>query len=1769
MPESLHMDAAAPKPPAAAALPPAVTALLDDALLLDLEVHPDGRLLEIGAVLGEASFHRAGRIDVRAACAQLGAFAQGARYVLGHNLLDHDLPVLRGLAPDCPVLRLPALDTLYLSPLAFPENPYHALVKDYKLVGASRNDPLADARLAGQVLREQCQALAGQAAGDPDWIDLLHWLYRDARPGADGVAPDGFLALWRALGAQPGADGKALLRRQVEGRVCASGWADALTPLLNEPRERHLIGWLMAWLRVAGGNSVLPPWLRRTFPVVPATITALRETPCTDPGCTWCRDAHDPQRQLRRWFGYPAFRAEPATADGASLQAAIVGHGLGGGSLLGILPTGGGKSLCFQVPALTRYRNRGALTLVISPLRALMKDQVDGLNRRVGLDVAGALYGDLTLPERSALRERVRLGDIALLYVAPEQFRNPGFAPLLAQREIAAWVFDEAHCLSKWGHDFRTDYLYCATFIREWTQRQGGGPGRTPAPVHALTATAKPEVIAEIREHLRRELGLELALYAGGVERDNLRFEVQELSPPEKYGRLHGLLRERLGTGEGAAVVYCASRKGSEETAQFLAGQSWSAAAFHAGLPAPDKRMIQDDFLNGVLRVICATNAFGMGIDKDNVRLVVHADVPGSLENYLQEAGRAGRDRAPADCVLLYTADDIERQFRMGAQDRLAQRDIAGILRVLRRLQGRRGEEPVVVTSGELLRDESLEIGFTAGDRSADTRVRTAIAWLERSGYVRRDDNHIGSYAGRPRVRSLAEARERMAALDLPVRERLRWEAVLEALWAADPDGGLSTDVLALLPELQPVEGEPRVEVLRVLDAMEQARLLESGLQFSAWLRPRSAGSAPGAKRRLEALATIERALLEQLDTAAPDTSPEDWLPLELRLLNQRLLDAGHQDSDPELLRKLLKGLAQDGLGLARRQKASLMLRAAGQGRLYVRVQRRWTDIRTIAGIRQGLAGVILDVLLARVPAGASGEVLVAFALEDLRAAVGTDLLGCQLKDPLAAIERALLHLHEQGVIVLQQGLGVFRNAMSIRVLPEAKGRRYNAGDYAPLGEHYRERVLQVHVMAEYARLALAGMHRALEFVRHYFTLERSAFLRRYFAGREEELKIQTSPATFRAIVDALGNPEQQAIVAAAGERNLLVLAGPGSGKTRVVVHRIAWLLRVQRVPARAMLVLCYNRSAALELRRRLAALVGPEARGVTVQTFHGLALALTGHAFDGRAREAIDFEALIRDATALLRGERELIGASGDELRERLLAGYRHILVDEYQDIDSAQYELVAALAGRTLDDPDRKLAILAVGDDDQNIYAFRDTDVGFIRRYGDDYAADTHRLVENHRSSGHIVDAANRLIAHNTGRMKAGFPGRVDRARRDAPAGGVWAVRDPLAQGRVQVLHVADRYAQAACLVAELQRLRTLDPTLAWSDCAVLARTHEELCPVRAALEALAVPVARGRERDGLPSPWAVREIAALCDELRGQGFASVDPRARAAQLPPALPWTAGLRRLFEGLALESGATGLTGSDDDGAHAAADAGVPAACVLDALVQWLEDARQGLHGGEGVYLDTAHSAKGQEFRAVAVLGDWRPRGTDSDPEAERRLYYVAMTRAREILLLCARTDTPAPMLALLDGDSRFDRRDPPLAALTGQVLRRRYELLGLEDVYLSYAARQPAGAPIHRALAAAQPGDALRLVADGEHLYLLDAAGDCLARLSQAGTGRWRERLDRVLRVTLLALVVRRREDEDAAYRDRSKRESWLVPVAEVMLDGMNRPGNREDPLG
>lgn len=1722
-------------------------------LAVDLETKGE-TIYRIGALSGAGKFERKGRFAAAQALAELDRLAADCRFLLGHNLLGFDLPLLRRFFPHLNLLKKPVIDTLFLSPLAFPENPYHRLVKDYKLVRDSLNDPVADARLALTLFRDQWQSFAQLAKMGRIQVLSLYRYCLQSRLFDTASDADGFGALFDGLGVPVIDEDRArdAFCSITEGRACRTAARNLASGAGRGSEYWPALAYCTAWLQVAGSISVLPPWVRHRFPKVVDILRNLREIPCNDPGCEYCRTVHNSTLQLKRYFGFDSFRPSHAQVpDGESLQKAIVEGGLGGEPLLAILPTGGGKSLCYQLPALVRHFRRGLLTVVISPLQALMKDQVDNLVEKTGSPTAAALNGLLTPPERGDVLERVRLGDIAILYVAPEQLRNRSFRKIISEREIGCWVFDEAHCLSKWGHDFRPDYLYAGRFIREFAESHGS----PVPPVACFTATAKMEVKQEIVEFFERELGQSLHVLEGNVERENLSFEVQTVNGPEKSARLHDILSERL-PETGSAVIYAATRRNAEDLASYLELKGWSVEAFHAGLSVPEKRRIQESFVSGETRVICATNAFGMGIDKEDVRLVIHAQIPGSLENYLQEAGRAGRDLRQAECILLYDEHDVETQFRLGALSELKQRDIAQILRGLRR--ARRSErDDIVLTAGELLRAEEVQATFGTDDLQHDTKVKTAVAWLERSGFLQRNENNTRVFQGKVLVRSMDEARERIAALNLSKYQRRRWLTLLQAFINADSGRGLSADELAELPGLKTdrdTSGPQReqvesgsLSVIRTLHDMAQAGLIKQGLQLTAYVRHKTKSHS---QLFFEKICDLERAMLNIMREMAPDAAEQDWLDLSLRKLNQRLLDEGHDGSSPPTLLNLLKSLRLDGRGLAG-SRGSLELIQVDRNFHRVRLQRSWDALAATAERRRRVAKTVLDTIMSKVPdsAPASASYLVSFTSDDLLRAVRLNIyLAGLLNDPLAAIDRALMFLHEQKVIALQHGLAVFRQAMTIRILSDSRGRKYTKGDFEPLGLHYKERTLQIHVMTEYARLGLEKIRQALELVLAYFTLDRIAFIRRYFPGRRELLERATSQESYRRIVEDLANPAQMQLVTADEDRNILILAGPGSGKTRTVVHRCAYLIRVRRVQARSVLVLCFNRSAATALRRRLFELIGDDANGVTVKTYHSLAMILTGASFADRAErglnEKIRFDDLIRDAVKLLRGEREITGIEADEIRERLLDGYNHILVDEYQDIDQDQYNLVSALAGRTVEDAEGKLSILAVGDDDQNIYTFRGANVGFIRRFQSDYQAGIHYLLENYRSTGHIIAAANQLIGHNRDRMKTEREIRINTSRSKDPAGGRWAEIDPLIEGKVQLFEVADASRQAAVLAGEIERLRRLDPTLTWTDCAVLSRTREALHPVRALLEQHRIPVTWTVDRDKVPRLYRIREIAGFLDVLKEKRKELTTAGGLISELHQRFPdeaetpWVSMLENLLQSFREETG----------------DVELPVERAIEYLYETLTEQRRDHSFGGGVCLSTVHGAKGMEFNHVFMLDDgWAGGRTIQEEEEERRTYYVGMTRARETLSLfeCGRQKNPHTGLLTTDAVAR--RRVSSTGASAAGIIDKRYELLGMEDIYLDFAARYASRHKIHAHLAGLRAGDAVTLKPRGGKLEVVDGEGCCIAQLSKAASKLWLSRLAQIEQVKVIGLLVRRQDDSKEGYLSSCACDKWELPWLEI----------------
>lgn len=410
---------------------------------------------------------------------------------------------------------------------------------------------------------------------------------------------------------------------------------------------------------------------------------------------------------LKKYFGYDSFRGP---------QEEIIRHVHAGGHALVIMPTGMGKSLCYQIPALMAADDSTLppVTLVLSPLIALMKDQVDALQER-GIK-ATFINSSLRRQERESRYRAVADGQYDLLYVTPERFRKQEFLDVIARRHVRLLAVDEAHCISEWGHDFRPDYTRLAE-LRALLHNP---------PTIALTATATPDVQTDII----RQLGLQpqdITLYHEGINRPNLQLLVEDVwDADEKQQHIADIAARWLTPDStGSGIVYFTLIRTLEEFSERLRKRGVDHVCYHGDLERRTRRRIQDDFMTGDCRLVLATNAFGMGVDKEDIRFVVHADVPGSMESYYQEIGRAGRDGRPAECVLLYDQRDLNTQMEF---IRWSNPDADFYEQVYTHLKN--DQEQIRAFGIEWLRERLCH------RQRHDRRVETVLAMLQRYGVI-------------------------------------------------------------------------------------------------------------------------------------------------------------------------------------------------------------------------------------------------------------------------------------------------------------------------------------------------------------------------------------------------------------------------------------------------------------------------------------------------------------------------------------------------------------------------------------------------------------------------------------------------------------------------------------------------------------------------------------------------------------------------------------------------------------------------------------------------------------------------------------------------------------------------------------------------------------------------------------------------------------------------------------------------------------------------
>ncbi len=1520
-----------------------VVITVDDSgvLYLDIETDRDGKkIYEIGVLCGEKS-HKNSSPEAIASFVRL---CSSAEFLCGHNLFDHDLPhieeksrLFRDLA------RFTPIDTLPISLLFFNERTHHALPKTYKNEDEFRNDPVKDCELTRTLLTKIVERFASFPEGERS---LFASLLRNEEKF------HGFFDYLEGMRMLPSLRDEEELYTQILTHFETVIDRDYLRDMILNSRSE--LAYILALLSPRIEIKAHPPKVLYDYPDIVEKQRRL------------CYDAERLKQDLEEIadeiFGIPSFRIfpklNPSLLDSNTLsQRNIIEAALHRESFLAILPTGGGKTFTFWLPAVIQASRYKSLTVVISPLQALIEDHIKNFEKKVANYRAVAISGFLTPQERADAITQVINGEADILYIAPESLRSNTIFSILKNRYVERFVIDEAHCLSTWGNDFRQDYYYICTFVRDLLDAK---PFQDHIPVSCFTATAKPGVISDIENYFREGLGLELEEYLAKPERKNLRYVALDAPRERKYTALLELVQKH----QGSTLVYIpTSTRLCDDTAERLAVDTGKEVrSFHSKLDPQEKMQILKDYILNEIDVIVATTAFGMGVDKADITQVIHYEPSDSLENYAQEAGRGARnEKLEAICPILYDEADLDKHFQTLRRSKVTVSEINSIFQVLKRNKSRH----IFITTREL----AHAAGWDVEDSSQDyaTKIKTILLELEREGYIERERNRVRYFGDSV----AADNRERLEKLlrkkSVPEEESWRYVEVLNRILGKGKDHPIEIDDIAL------VLGIERSDVALIVQEFIEAGIVGDSRDTTVELLDTSG-------KYLKHVLETEKALFMILVR-----NPSEQFTL--KELNEALLQKGIiRGNESETILNLVKGWRSRG--------HFALQRINRQQELW---QYRFTDGAKFGHLlekRQELVRKLHEILCKSLNEEKKEEPRVSFSLTELHRKL-------EKRYSLKEIDRGLLFLHRQKVIRLLGGRFIHYAPMSIEKLEkmEITNKRYTKVEYRQrLVKHYQIKTEAIHIMGEYANRLMRNPAEATRFLQDYFELRYDAFKRRYKLLKEQ-LSRPITERRYRQIFEKL-NDDQKRIISDRESRAIMILAGPGSGKTRVLVHKIASLVLTEDVQPEQFMMLTFSRSAVREFRSRLAGLLGESAYEMEISTFHAFALRQIG-------RTAEDGEVL---HSAIAEAARQI--RSG-ELR---LPHREALVLDEYQDISAEAFDLVSAIF-----EASPGLRLIAVGDDDQCIMEYAGADPAYFRHFRERFSAveteegerifSQYELLKNYRSSARIVHYSEAFIRQCSERIKS-HP--------------LQPHNDP--GERVEVIE----YRGDSLIAPALQRSMELLPET--KELAILAYTNEEVLAIYSGLRARGVPARFLIDRPRFEVK-DIDEIIYLNHLLNKEADPGRPYEKR--HFEKALDLTekryAGsknlplLRRVVFGFLNES--ENLSAS--------------------LWTEWLDEVE--LEHVEGdkttrVTISTIHKSKGMEFESVILLAQ-RPLREDAD----LRLYYVGMTRAKERLSIFHRGERRFK----ITGDYCRHRTVEPISKATEEssiIL-----IMGLSDIHLGF----------------------------------------------------------------------------------------------------------------
>ena len=1144
--------------------------------------------------------------------------------------------------------------------------------------------------------------------------------------------------------------------------------------------------------------------------------------------------------------------------------------------------------------------------------------------------------------------------------------RSKTIERILMARHVVRFVIDEAHCFSAWGQDFRVDYLYIGKFIKEYQERKFGkdamarNHGQTLIPVSCFTATAKQKVVQDICDYFKHWLGTDLLLFASSASRTNLHYSVIHV---DSDGNKYNLLRSLVEQADCPTIIYVSRTKRTRELAQKLTRDGISALPYNGKMDADEKIHNQDAFMSDKVRIIVATSAFGMGVDKSDVGLVIHYDISDSLENYVQEAGRAGRDpHLNAKCYVLYSDEDLDKHFILLNQTKLS---ISEIQQVWKAIKDFTKQRPHVSCS-------ALEIARQAGwdDSVSDieTRVRTALSALEQSGYIERGNNIPHVYATGITVKNMDEARLRLTESPLFSEDEMQNAIrIIKSLItqkhiakAQDSEAESRIDYLA------DILGLSKRDVISSVDRMRQEGILADTRDISAYLQDIS-DKQRKPQQMLENFAKLERYILEHI--------PDESLHITYKQLNDNAVHDGINTSTEKKIRTLLYFLAVKGYAHKKEDgvRNLIVTRDKDIETIIKRFERRIEVCRFIIERLYSLAEETCKTITEESNNSSSVDskekplqFSVVELLNDLKSSnqsLFSDFSSLQLED----VEEALLYLSKIGAMKLEGGFLVLYNAMAIKRIKEPR-LHYKQEDYRMLNEFYKQKIQQIHIVGEYANLMVRDYDAALQYVQDYFQMDYHCFISKYFKGnRETEIERNVTPSKYKKLFGILSK-RQKEIIDDHESRCIVVAAGPGSGKTRVLVHKLASLLLLEDVKHEQLLMLTFSRAAATEFKQRLMQLIGNAAHFVEIKTFHSYCFDLLGRV--GNLDEAGD---VVKQAAEMIN--------NGEVEPNRISKTV--LVIDEAQDMSKDDYALVSALMKAN-----EEMRVIAVGDDDQNIYEFRGSNSQYLYELTQTEHSRFIEMTENYRSLRRIVDAANDFARNIRQRIKS--TPIISMSQED---GEVRIVKHPYEIQEKKVY----MYQPILEDVTQLLRSNASKEADASSrkkneTISILTQTNEEAVIMLALLHSHGIKAKLVQSMDGLRF-WNLAEVRYFLKKI-DQGI-----KETKSPIIPDDIWEAAKQQTFKKYATSQALPYLRRSLQifEQTNRAKYYSDLREFVFESSIEDFCDISK-----SDIVVSTIHKAKGHEFDHVLMLITHPEHPTDDI----LRRYYVGMTRAKRTLTI-------------------------------------------------------------------------------------------------------------------------------------------------------------------